>query len=125
MYSTLCDLATGISLVAQVFSNFATWVSWCDLGIPRKYKICTISMIIGATCKLTITMGDNCGKGRGVKGFSIVCTSEVLEVEPKCTCYGLKCDNVSSWPLISSYVYLTIYTWFSVKIFILQLNDIP
>lgn len=53
-------------------------------------------MIIDATCRLTIIMGGNCGKGRGVKGFSIVCTIEVLEVEPKCSCYGLKYDNVSS-----------------------------
>ena len=69
-------------------------------------------------------MGGNCGKGRGVKGFSIVCTIEVLEVEPKCSCYGLKYDNVSSWPLISKCIWLFTLGLVSNFLF-LQLNDIP
>ena len=36
------------------------------------------------------------GRGIGVKGFWIACSCEILEVEPKCNCCGLKGDNISS-----------------------------
>ena len=102
-------------MVAQITSNFATWVSGSDHGLPRKYGMCTISMIIGAMGRLAIIVGNignvggvcivcgktNIGKCRGVKGFWIAYSCEVLEVEPKCSCCGLRGDNPSSWPLFA------------------------
>ena len=73
-------LAIGASLAKQIISIFGTWVLRFDHGLPIKYGICSVLVIIGAIGRLAIIMesfgskdgvGNVCdktgiGKGRGV-----------------------------------------------------------
>ena len=114
-------LAVGTSLVVQVISNFATWVSKSKLGLLMKYNICITLVTLGATCTLAIIAGStssggclyivcgktNIGEDKGVKRFWIACSWEVLEVEPNSSFYDFKKDNPYVWPLFFIGIWLS------------------
>lgn len=82
-----------------------------DPGLPRKYGMCTMLIILGVKlaiglgsggdgkgsgCVVIVSKGVKGSKGgKGVRRFVITSASAIHGIESKLSCCGLRCDKFS------------------------------